>query len=199
MRRGEALLSLSSIEMPHLPVSPESLSSLALPLMSQAPGLAVTAHERRFRSLFGVSPLACSALWSRIMRSLPHGCRPIHLLWALLFLKVYAAENVSRSITGADEKTFRKWSWALLEIIANMNVVSFSSARSPFFLRVPQSASISNLVGSWRVSCRSSGAIGREATQAGRSQFQWTELISQSTSRLLLVRNGTLINSKELG
>ena len=40
--------------------------------------------------------------------------KPIHLLWALMFLKIYSTERVSRTIVGSSrnptmEKTMRKW------------------------------------------------------------------------------------------
>ena len=43
---------------------------------------------------------------------------------ALLYLKVYSTEEVYHAISGADEKTFRKWSWIYVSLIAKLNVVS---------------------------------------------------------------------------
>jgi hypothetical protein len=41
---------------------------------------------------------------------------PKHLLWSLVFIKVYSTEEVHCSIVGwPDPKTFRKWSWYFLE------------------------------------------------------------------------------------
>jgi hypothetical protein len=38
--------------------------------------------------------------------------RPRHLLWALVFLKVYASEDVHCCLVGyVDAKTYRKWAW----------------------------------------------------------------------------------------
>ena len=105
-------------------VSSESFSWIALPLMRQARDLSLADYPRRFRALFGASPAVCSVVWSLASRSLPPKARPIHLLWALLFLKVYATEHANASLAGVDEKTFRKWAWALLESISNLDVVS---------------------------------------------------------------------------
>jgi hypothetical protein len=45
--------------------------------------------------------------------------QPIHLLWALLLLKVYGKEEELASLAGAvDEKTFRKWSHIFVEKIS---------------------------------------------------------------------------------
>ncbi|KAH9118088.1 hypothetical protein LEN26_012265 [Aphanomyces euteiches] len=55
----------------------------------------------------------------------PVGSRDEHLLWAMLFLKVYSSENVHATIAAVDEKTFRKWSWAILEALASLNVIQW--------------------------------------------------------------------------
>jgi len=46
------------------------------------------------------------------------GVVPEHLLWALMFMKVYGKESMHCTMAGAvDEKTFRKWVWIfVLEI-----------------------------------------------------------------------------------
>ena len=83
---------------------------------------------RRFKAYFGTSPLVCSILWSMISSDLPSGASFLHLLWGLIFLKVYATESVlSRIVGGADEKTFRKWTWLIVKKIASLKsrVVSF--------------------------------------------------------------------------
>ena len=110
--------------MPSVEVSPEAFSRLALFLAHQGEQVGEATRSRQFRAHFGVSPLVRSIVWSMVLESLPHGAQPIHLLWALLFLKVYATEHVRKSMTGANEKTFRKWSWAILEATANLGVVS---------------------------------------------------------------------------
>ena len=51
---------------------------------------------------------------------------PKHLLWALLFLKVYASEQVIRKFTGADEKTSRKWIWLFIGYIEELKIVSYA-------------------------------------------------------------------------
>ena len=46
------------------------------------------------------------------------------MLWTLLFLKVYASENVLCKICACDEKTLRKWVWMMLDEMARLDVVS---------------------------------------------------------------------------
>ena len=86
---------------------------------------------RRFRALFGVTHFVCSDVWRRLheSQSMPHGGKPVHLLWACLFLKRYATGSENRAITGADEKTVRKWTWAFIKAIAHLpDIVSTSDA-----------------------------------------------------------------------
>lgn len=93
-------------------------------IFRNAHGLSRVVRKRRFRALFGVSPEVMAETWSLLQSSRPPKSKPKHLLWALLFLKVYATENVNSTLTGADEKTFRKWSWTFVHLISNLNSVS---------------------------------------------------------------------------
>lgn len=73
-----------------------------------------TAEMARFRALFGISPNMASHVWEMIdpTNQMPQGVKPMHLLWCLMFLKVYASESVLCALAGGvDEKTFRKWTW----------------------------------------------------------------------------------------
>lgn len=64
--------------------------------------------DRDFRALFGVGANLCSVVWN--LCDFPDGTKPKHLLWALLFLKVYASESALISIAGGPtRKAFRKW------------------------------------------------------------------------------------------
>jgi len=78
---------------------------------------------RKFASFFGTSPFICSLLWAYLepCSNMPLGVQPVHLLWALMFLKVYATESVHAALAGGvDEKTFRKWSWIFVHGIADL-------------------------------------------------------------------------------
>lgn len=86
---------------------------------------------RKFRQHFGVTPTICAEVWA-ILADLdyhPSHAVPRHLLCGLLFLKVYATEQILSSLSGLSEKTFRKWSKAYVDLLATevFNVVvSFS-------------------------------------------------------------------------
>lgn len=79
---------------------------------------------RRYRGLFGVSPATCAVLWKMIEKK-PPGSKPKHLLWSLMFLKSYANEHLNSSVVGVDEKTYRKWNWIFINLLAELNVVKY--------------------------------------------------------------------------
>ena len=85
--------------------------------------------DRTFRTLFGVSPEVCVDLWQ--ICKFKKSTRPKHLLWALLFIKVYATEDVLCSIAHTNRRTFRDWMWPTLEAVkkSKSKVVSTISSR----------------------------------------------------------------------
>ena len=105
--------------------------------------IAVTkrSHARRFNSNFGCTPSVCTSLWNRLdeTNDLPRTARISHLLWSLMFLKVYATETVFASIFECDEKTLRKWIWMMIEKIATINVVSWFATLSHRFFYLKRS------------------------------------------------------------
>ena len=97
---------------------------------------------RRWMASFGTTPVVCAILWRRIdpERSFEEQSgkqthqyvKPVHLLWALLLLKVYGTESVMRSMVGTKEqpvteKSFRKWTVLFVRAISFLesDVVSF--------------------------------------------------------------------------
>ena len=66
--------------------------------------------ERRIRSCFGAPGDIIADIWNRIEADgdLQDGARPKHLLWALVFLKVYSTEEIHCSIVAwPSAKTFQ--------------------------------------------------------------------------------------------
>jgi hypothetical protein len=51
---------------------------------------------------------------------------PKHLLWGLLFLKVYGTEDVLSDVVGMKRNTFRKWAWKIVEVLDNMEAEEVS-------------------------------------------------------------------------
>lgn len=70
-----------------------------------------------FRSLFGVSPRVCLNLWHQHI-NLPPKAKPKHLLWALLYLKVYGTEQALSGMVHVTRKTYRKWVRIMVGAIA---------------------------------------------------------------------------------
>lgn len=85
---------------------------------------ALAAQSRRFQAFFSVSSRVCAIIWNAFGSLLPKDAMPEHLLWAFLFLKVYSTEHLNCSITGCDEKTFRKWCWKFVILLSDLKSVS---------------------------------------------------------------------------
>jgi hypothetical protein len=88
--------------------------------------------------MFGTSPEMCARLWRMLdpFASIPKGVHQRHLLWALMFLKLYCAESVLCTLAGGetgqavDEKTFRKWCWLFVEAISDLQYSVVSTRTS---------------------------------------------------------------------
>ena len=82
-------------------------------------------EEAEFRSAFGVSSDVCSHVWEYMvtyetLEDHVKTARPTHLLWSLMFLKVYSTENFLCSLLQTTGKTFRKWVWRMASAISNL-------------------------------------------------------------------------------
>lgn len=96
-------------------------------ILKNANGNQSQSYVRKFKALFGISPQICWRVWSQLQSSLPKNRMPKHLLWASLFSKVYASEHVHCLLTNTTKKTFRKWTWIVINALACENNV-----RCPF-------------------------------------------------------------------
>jgi hypothetical protein len=74
--------------------------------------------ESEFRAHFGVSPRVGSRLWSLCHPDIPTGAAIKHLLWSLMFLKVYQSIAILCNKAGVSPNTWCQWSWLFVEIIA---------------------------------------------------------------------------------
>lgn len=79
--------------------------------------------DRRFRALFGLDSKTTADCWNKIARGVPQGGSYRHLLWTLMFMKLYATEEVNSIIAQADRATFRKWVNIFIDLISRMNMV----------------------------------------------------------------------------
>ena len=91
-------------------------------IMRHGNHLSLAVENRRFRGNFGTTPAICVILWDMITpdENMPKGFKCCHLLWALMFLKLYASEHVLCSMAECDEKTFRKWAWLFVFALADL-------------------------------------------------------------------------------
>lgn len=84
-------------------------------------------QERTFRSQFGVSWHVCEVVWNMLdLHQRDEKREPKHLLWALLFVKVYGNESTHSKMVGTTSKTFRKWAWRTLTEIADFKAMVVS-------------------------------------------------------------------------
>jgi len=102
--------------------APKAFLALGKIALKRPVGSQSETEYRRFRSHFGASPSVCSKLWGKLTACglVPKSTRPIHLLWALLFLHLCDSEEVSAGLVGADEGTYRDWVWLVVGAIAEL-------------------------------------------------------------------------------
>ena len=80
-------------------------------------------EDRRFREFFGCSAVVALSVWRRLeLGSLvPDDGTIKHLMWTLLFMKVYPKKEVMCILIQVnDPKTYRKRIWSFMEAIADL-------------------------------------------------------------------------------
>jgi len=101
-------------------------------IMSRAPpnllpskaATSTESFEERWTSHFNAEVEVCLDLWNRLEYESFDGLKdfdttePRHLLWALLFLEVYAVDNVLAGMCECDEETFRKYVFMFIEKVS---------------------------------------------------------------------------------
>ena len=80
-----------------------------------------TEQYRKYSTLLGLSPFSTNLLWSVLDK--PKGLKPVHLLWTLLFLRMYPTQEVLLSYLQVDTKTARKWIWMVVDLLADLDMV----------------------------------------------------------------------------
>ena len=92
----------------------------ALPIMGRAKVSDSGNFGRTFDACFGVSPSLCVDVWDEIEDVLPSRGTISHLLWVLLFLKVYGKEDTMVVMVW----TYRKWVRIVIEEIHSLTYLS---------------------------------------------------------------------------
>jgi hypothetical protein len=103
--------------------------------ISAAESIGAKDDRRYCASLFGVRVSLCPVIFQRSQLYLIHGLEAKHLLWGMIFMKVYATEDVACAmLTCVTRNTYCKWYWIVIQAIAS----KISLVVSPFcdaFLR----------------------------------------------------------------
>ena len=80
-------------------------------------------EDRRFREFFGCSAVVAISVWRRLEMGsqVPDGCTLKHLLWSLVFMKVYPKQQVMCTLVNVfDPKTFKSRVWGMIEAVSNL-------------------------------------------------------------------------------
>ena len=77
-----------------------------------------------FNHCFGATPCVAVILWNMLIdfSLIPEGARIFHLLWAMMFLKLYACEVDNAARAEVDAKTYRKWTWKMVKALGKLMV-----------------------------------------------------------------------------
>ena len=130
-------------------VSEDEFRDLGGEIMVKDPeGRSQIVFERKWNSFFGVGVKVCVDVWDRLEVN-PNddaeltGAKPCHLLWALMFLKMYGAEEEMSTLAGAgDEKVFRKWSKIFVVRISFLIFDVVSAACGDYLFLMPHCVSV---------------------------------------------------------
>ena len=82
-----------------------------------------TKKNEVFRGLFGVETTVCNIVWKHVAHC-QKKIKPVHLIWALFFLRHYGCEKINAQIFNITEKTYQKWVWLIVELLLKIDVVS---------------------------------------------------------------------------
>lgn len=122
--------------------------------------------QRAYREMFGCSPLVCVVLWRHCQaRRLYKDASPRHVLWTLLFLKVYAKKTPLCAIAGTTPPTFRKW---VRRFIPSIRALAPRVVCATTFLSVFPSLQTDTVFGSCRSSCQTGLSLGPLAMAIGQ-------------------------------
>ena len=86
-----------------------------------------TVKHRTFSAYFNLQCHQIARLWNKLCHSMPHEMsemKPVHLLYALHFMKLYQTSDVNSAFAGLDAKTVRKYTWKMIDILADVDWVS---------------------------------------------------------------------------
>ena len=105
-------------------VTPHIFQISALPIVGRTEGTNSSDFRRALVACFSMSPIQCVHVWDEIEDGLPSAVMISHLLWVLLFLKVYETENTMVVMVWTTQRTNSKWVRIVIEEIYLLTYVS---------------------------------------------------------------------------
>jgi hypothetical protein len=85
---------------------------------------------RKMKSFFGVGMSVLLEIWKLIAEDNPDNQPPVdpnYFLMGLYFLKIYPKDSVGSCVFDVQEKTWRKWTCTVVELISKLELVYFNS------------------------------------------------------------------------
>ena len=100
---------------------------------------AFSSEDGDFRAFFGCSVGVFLTIWNMLITTdlLPCNGQLEHLLWALMFMKLYSGQQALCALAGADPETFRKWAWQFVEAISMLEHLVVRVVQSYSHLPLP--------------------------------------------------------------
>ena len=156
-----------------------------------------------FRAHFGVDHFGCVDLWVSLLTRdfLPRKSTLYHLLWALMFMKLYSTEKVLSRLAGTTPKTYRKWTWLMLLATGKLRpyvVSSFIKINWREYTKKSLTfASFCSIL--LCAKNRFAGRIVSDLTMAASAKFLLMEQISKSAPQNHFGKDGSPSNLRRRG
>ena len=100
------------------PVTTDVMTEICCIVLHCDRNLSKTTINRRSAAVFGLKPKLIVLLWYNLGGLIPKIAKLHHLLWALLFLKLYEVEEARACRLQIDEETCRKWTKIFVKAIS---------------------------------------------------------------------------------
>ena len=101
---------------------------LSFSIINQTSTGSVIAQFCHFKAHFGIDWIVCAKLWVLLLPLFSDnsynlaGAKMVHLLWPLMFLRLYNTEDILAAKVGVVEKTFQKWVCLFIDLISYLEV-----------------------------------------------------------------------------
>jgi hypothetical protein len=102
-------------------ITAQTFETLAAQIATRSKGAEIVnwLDERVMKAFYGTDANVMCDLWQRCRR--PSKTEPKHLLWTLMYMKLYCPEDVMTILCSTSKCTFLKWIWLWIEAIADFS------------------------------------------------------------------------------